>query len=79
MKLKGETLYFGDNGRVFCAKIRCAGMTAHATGRGISGQRVEQVSGDDLTWAACESCNLKAPQHNGEQTSFEMMRGGRHG
>jgi hypothetical protein len=39
--LDPDTLYFGDNGRVFCGKH--AGCSAKYSGRDISGQRVERV------------------------------------
>jgi hypothetical protein len=39
--LDDGALYFGDNGRCFCAKH--AGTSALYTGRDISGQRVERV------------------------------------
>lgn len=42
-KLHHGKLYLGDNGRCFCGRIRCAGMTPFYTGRDLSGQRVEVV------------------------------------
>ena len=56
--LHPSALYVGDNGRAFCGKLRCAGMTAYFTGRDISGQRVARVRpAEALRWGiACESC-----------------------
>jgi hypothetical protein len=59
-KLNEKTLYLGDNGRCFCGKLRCAGMTAHFTGRDLSGQRVQAV---DAASAAkyglrCAGCGI---------------------
>ncbi len=63
-KLSEDVLYFGDNGRIFCGSVRCSGATAHFTGRGISGQKVEKISWPDAgafqvstgSWPACELC-----------------------
>lgn len=63
-KLKDDVLYFGDNGRITCGSLRCAGMTAHFTGRATSGQRVKRVSDADNQMfvaefgapACCEIC-----------------------
>ena len=41
--LEPNKLYLGDNGRVTCGKIHCAGMTAHFTGRALSGQAVKLI------------------------------------
>lgn len=61
-KLDPVALYLGDNGRCFCDKLRCAGMTAHFTGRDLSGQRVMRV--DAATAKAhglrCEGCKAGA-------------------
>lgn len=67
-KLSESALYFGDNGRVFCGKLHCAGMTAHFTGRDLSGQRVTMARDVDKTeWIAtvgsalaCETCGYDA-------------------
>lgn len=40
--LKPDTLYLGDNGRIFCRTH--AGMTAFFTGRDLSGQKVMEVT-----------------------------------
>ena len=65
--LDEDEFYVGDNGRIFCGRLRCAGMTAHATGRDLSGQRVERLSdGDIRAWIAatgkapeCEGCGRR--------------------
>ena len=59
-KLITTALYLGDNGRCFCGALRCAGMSAHFTGRDISGQRVYRPSKADARKAglACEGCGL---------------------
>lgn len=38
--LRADTLYLGDNGRAFCGALTCAGMTAHVSGRDLSGRPV---------------------------------------
>ena len=66
-KLKESSLYFGDNGRLFCGKLRCAGMSSFYSGRDISGQKVVAVRPEDVAEfdalnlkAACESCGQEA-------------------
>jgi hypothetical protein len=61
--LEPGALYLGDNGRVFCARLDHAGMTAHFTGRDRSGRPVHQVAEADQREArrlgatlACEGC-----------------------
>ena len=61
--LREDTLYLGDNGRCFCGRLHCAGMTAHFTGRDLSGHPVHRVTEDDQREArrlgvelACEGC-----------------------
>jgi hypothetical protein len=52
--LSADVLYIGDNGRVFCGRIRCAGATAHFSGCDLSGQKVDRLPpGTDFK---CESC-----------------------
>ncbi len=65
--LRPDRLYFGDNGRIHCGSLRCAGMSAHFTGRTISGQRVVPVNfrdvvqrPKDLGPMRCETCDLRA-------------------
>ena len=41
--LEASRLYMGDNGRITCGRWQCAGSTAHATGRDLSGHPVEPV------------------------------------
>jgi hypothetical protein len=63
-KLVENVLYFGDNGRITCGSLRCAGMSAFYSGRTISGQRVKRVTRDDNALfvaefgepACCEVC-----------------------
>ena len=43
-KLDPDILYSGDNGRIFCGRLACAGMTAFYDGRTLAGQRVKPVS-----------------------------------
>ena len=58
-----DALYLGDNGRCFCGRLHCAGMTAHFTGHGLSGHPVHRVTEADLREARrmgvvlrCETC-----------------------
>lgn len=62
-KLRPERLYEGDNGRVFCGALSCAGMSAHFTGRDLSGALVRRLTPDDQAAFAslgaamrCEGC-----------------------
>lgn len=62
--LDPAALYFGDNGRCFCGKLHCAGMTPHFTGRDLSGQRVERITpailrAEGLERIRCEMCGLE--------------------
>lgn len=64
MKLKETELYLGDNGRVFCGRLRCAGSTAFASGRDLSGQKVMMIRADDVRADGldpkvfkCETCS----------------------
>ena len=59
--LRPDTLYLGDNGRAFCGTLRCAGMTAHASGRDLSGQRVLAVTARQAIAheIACEGCGMQ--------------------
>jgi len=61
--LREDALYLGDNGRCFCGRLHHAGMTAHFTGRDLSGQLVHRVTEADQREArrmgetlACEAC-----------------------
>lgn len=74
MKLNPNRIYLGDNGRCFCGAERCAGMTASATGRDLSGQPVYMLKPEDVAEherasvemcgrvvaLACESCGNRA-------------------
>lgn len=59
--LNESTLYLGDNGRCTCGKLRCAGMTAHLSGRDLSGQKMEPLSTRDAiaNGLRCEGCGLQ--------------------
>ncbi len=66
-KLDPNKLYWGDNYRITCGKLRCAGMSAHFSGRTISGQRAMPVTRAELaalkaegTPAKCETCGMCA-------------------
>jgi hypothetical protein len=61
--LREDALYLGDNGRCFCGRLDHAGMSAHFTGRDLSGHRVHEVTDADQREArrmgvtlACETC-----------------------
>lgn len=63
-KLDATTLYEGDNGRIFCGALACAGSAAHFTGRTIAGQRVRRIDAryvaawpvSELGPVRCASC-----------------------
>ncbi len=62
-RLTPEALYFGDNGRITCGALRCAGMTPHYSGRDLSGQKMKRVTERDAAGfrqmgltAKCETC-----------------------
>ncbi len=64
--LRDDAVYLGDGGRCFCGRLRHAGMTAHFTGRDLSGQRVHRVTEADQREArrlgvtlACETCAVE--------------------
>jgi hypothetical protein len=59
--LDPTALYLGDNGRAFCGALKCAGMTAHFTGRTLSGDQVALVPARDAQdyGLCCESCGMK--------------------
>ena len=42
--LDEDALYMGDNGRIFCGRVTCAGNSAAYAGRTISGHRVRRLS-----------------------------------
>ncbi len=61
--LKADQLYSGDNGRIHCGALECAGYSAHFTGRGTSGERVSKLSASDSEYLRglgmipkCETC-----------------------
>lgn len=65
-----KPLYSGDNGRIVCGDLRCAGSTAHFSGmkRDLSGQRMRRMTLDDVReWDTyglgpmkCERCGAEA-------------------
>lgn len=64
--LRDDQIYLGDNGRCFCGRLRCAGMTAHFTGRDLSGQKVHRVTDADRQELrrdgielVCETCRAE--------------------
>ncbi len=68
-RLDEQGLYLGDNGRCFCGKQRCAGMTAFYSGRDLSGQRLYRLKPEDdaegrkmsaeFQGFTCESCGTR--------------------
>jgi hypothetical protein len=62
--LRERDLHLGDNGRVFCGRIHCAGSSAYASGHTISGHPVERMTVADArawrrelgSWPRCEGC-----------------------
>jgi len=72
--LDASKLYLGDNGRIFCGSLRCAGASAHFSGRGLSGFPVAEATMEDATAfsdavgapMSCECC--------GQTFSFEATR-----
>jgi hypothetical protein len=62
--LNPHHLYLGDNGRCFCGALRCAGMTAHFTGRDLSGHPVYRITEKmiaaepDAALLRCEGCDM---------------------
>lgn len=62
--LDPAALYEGDNGRITCGALRCAGSSAHFTGLTIAGKRVRRIDTEQARafHAAighaprCESC-----------------------
>ena len=59
--LNATTLYLGDNGRAFCGALRCAGMTAHYSGRDLSGQPVAPLTAREAIdhGITCEGCGMQ--------------------
>lgn len=64
-----KPLFLGDNGRMTCADLKCAGMTAHFSKmkRDLSGGRMERVTLDYVREfsalgiaPACEGCGAEA-------------------
>ena len=67
-----KTLYLGDNGRVTCGDLRCAGATAHLSNmsRDLSGQQMLRLTpemaremdrdlGPHRLSVACETCRAE--------------------
>ena len=67
--LNADMLYIGDNGRIHCGALACAGMTAHFTGLGLGGAPVEEMTAvAHLEWIGetgnlprCEQCGKECP------------------
>lgn len=67
--LDPSKLYYGDNGRVFCGRLHCAGTSAHFTRYTISGAPVIVVrAAAASTWRRefgepmrCEGCGQLHP------------------
>lgn len=72
--LREGDLYLGDNGRVTCGRLPCAGSSAHATGHTISGHPVARMTVADArawhrelgSWPRCEGCGQE----------FQILTGG---
>lgn len=64
---ESAALYFTDNGAVLCGDH--LGMTAKASGRDISGQKIEKVTPDDVRWAQGEGWTIKC-EHCGRVGSL---------
>lgn len=68
--LDPRKLYLGDNGRLTCGSLRCAGMTAHYDRRDLSGQRMVCLMPAGLARLrkmigrepACETCRKTAEE-----------------
>lgn len=66
-RLEEAVLYLGDNGRVTCGRLACAGSSSWYTGRDLSGQPLVRLDAEQ--WVAqvgsppqCETCGaLPAP------------------
>lgn len=68
--LDAGRLYIGDNGRLTCASLRCAGSSAHFTGHDLSGQKLALMTRQDCAeWTealgappSCETCGAEAQE-----------------
>ena len=60
--LNSKALYLGDNGRCFCGALACAGMTAHYSGRDLSGQRVYKLTARDAAAPGLEAPGFRCEQ-----------------
>ncbi len=65
--LDPNAIYMGDNGRIFCGELRCAGSTAYASGRDLSGKKVIKATARDIAdytssgfECKCERCGKVA-------------------
>lgn len=73
--LDPAALYEGDNGRITCGALRCAGSSAHFTGRTIAGQRVRRLDAAQArafraelgVLPRCESCGREFDATGGAQ------------
>lgn len=73
--LDPATLYEGDNGRITCGALRCAGSSAHFTGRTIAGQRVRCVGVATARAFRAELGGLPRCENCGRE--FDATRGAR--
>ena len=58
--LNPRQLYVGDNGRCTCGAMRCAGATAHYSGRDLSGQAMAPLTAREAIahGLRCEGCGM---------------------
>lgn len=73
--LDPATLYEGDNGRITCGALRCAGASAHFTGRTIAGQRVRRI--DAAQARAFHAAIGHAPRCESCRREFDATGGAR--
>lgn len=68
MATRYKPIYLGDNGRVTCLALSCAGATAHFTKRDLSGQPLSRITATTVRfWVGavgaepqCEGCGAHA-------------------
>ncbi len=69
--LRPDDLPLGDNGRLFCGRLRCAGSTAYATGTTLAGHPVHRLTVTDAHhWY--EELG-RCPQCEGCGREFQML------
>ncbi len=57
--LREDRLYFGDNGRCFCGRLRCAGMSSHFSGLDLSGHAVDEATQTDVSIFEADNLTLR--------------------